>query len=188
MRRGPGFKCTPGFGAYNSIDKKVLKPNAATWQYYRRKENGATYGTVVFEATRAVLTVPKVNAEYTANQVGIVSKEKIHFGAYNKLKITYISNSSNETGLSRAVFYSNKLVQNIPDNNANTVIFDLNNLAAQGATTAIISNPGPVAGATVVEYDISNIKTENYLYIHTRYVNNYQVGTGYLYIYDVEFY
>lgn len=187
MKCGPGFKTNIGFKQHRRGLKKVLKPNSATWQHYRRKEDGAAYGTVTFEATRAVLYTPKVNASYSFNQVGIVSKEKIHFGAYNKLKLTYISTSTNETGLTMVVFCADKMINNIPDNSSNTVApMDLDNLTVQSAIVKNIAYLGLVGVATVVEYDISNIKTENYLYIHNRYVNNNQAGNSYLYIYDVE--
>lgn len=188
MKCGPGFKKNIGFKQYGGIGEKILSPNSETWQYYRRKETNASYGTVTFEGdgNRVKLTIDKVNNVYTSVQTGIMSKEKINFAPFTKLKITYISTTTNTDNYVNQVFCGDKILSNIPDYNSNTNWRDWDSLVANGSINKNIANLGISANAVAVEYDITSITNENYLYVSNRYTHNLQTGTGNLYVYDVK--
>ena len=190
MKCGPGFKTNVGFKQYTGSLKKVLKFNNSTWQLYRRKEVNASYGTVTL-TDLANLYIKKVNDPLTSLQAGIVSKEKINFSQYTKLKITYVSMTTNTDNYTNQVFCSDTMIENIPDYNSSVNWRDWDSLFARGAVLNHIANleiPESSENYVTIECDITSITNENYLYISSRYENNMQAGTGDLYVSGVEFY
>ena len=167
--------------------KKILLPTATYWQYYARKEEKATYGTVNFETDRIKMTVSIINTNQSSVQTGVVSKEKLSFSQFTKLKITYFSTTTNTDNYVNQVFCGNIMLANIPTFTSNTLWRDYDWIVANsGIIRNIASNLAISAIPVTLEYDISGIDTENYLYISNRYTYNVQTGTGNLYIYNVE--
>lgn len=186
MKCGYGFKMGYGFKGGGS-GGLLLKPTSTNWQYYRRKENNASYGTATFNSDNVHMQTTKINATFSSTQVGIMSKFPLDFSQYTKLVVTYLSSTTNADGFSNVVFASTKQLTNIPDVTSNdSTWLDLNLLTSIGATNITIANPTASAKITV-EYDITSLAYVGYLYLRTSFTNTgTNTGTGNLYVYDVE--
>lgn len=173
---------------------KILAPTTTDWYLMRRKENSGVYGTITVNATNIYMVNNKAPGNYTSCEVDLMSKAKIDFSKYTKLRITYTyTKDTGLTGQGVQIYGSTALPLQIGDYSANiysgSTAWDVLNAAqGNGGTLTALGTLALSNTQTTVEINIDTLNTLNYLILRV-YVNNSGSNTGnqYMTINEVKF-